>query len=333
MPKLNLQTITNIKNSVGDITGFKSSAFAWPSGTPQTPAPNDVTFGFFTDVHANSNKASYSGRYPQDAFLKLADAVSYFNTQSLDFIMMGGDYIDHVGETAANALSDLALIDAEYANATAPRYYVLGNHDLDAISKAQFISNTAATAAYYSFDVGTTRVIVLDANFTADSDTADYDSGNFNYVDTYIPPSQRVWLDTQLSQAAGNVIVFCHQRLDDGGSTTHRVLNASVVRGILETYNNVTVVFQGHSHENAATNINGIRYYGMEAMTDGAHPDNAYSRVAVKTTGEVEIEGFGNQSSYDQFGGDPAMGTSTGNLKLGADQLTLQTDNLTIGTT
>lgn len=259
---------------------------------------NDVRaiFGFFTDLH-NADKNTSSNRYYRDAPEKLEVAIAEFNSRDLSFVICGGDLIDQGGQTGAEALTRLTEIETIYAEATADRFYVLGNHDMDALSKTQFYANTAMTQGYYSFDRDGIHFIVLDANYRSDSDTNHYNAGNYTWTAAYIPPNERTWLTNDLASTQLPVVVFCHQRLVPTGDS-HHVANASTVRGILEASGKVIGVFTGHRHQNNLTTINGITYHNMMAMTEGAFPDNAFGIVTITNDLRVVIEGFGSQESY-----------------------------------
>jgi len=274
---------------------------------PVTSPPNTlVSFGYGNDLHYGTI-LNYAGRYPQDGDNKLTDAVAYWNTQSLDFAFMNGDYTDngHIAYTPetdhATALVNLDYIETIFDDFLGDRYYSLGNHDTDKMSKAEFFAHTPATSKYYSFIVNTIKFIVLDATYLSDSDNDDFDTGNQdpdNHLTDYVPPTERSWLDTELSIATGKVVVLIHQSLHSDTDPLS-VNNASVVRGIIETYGNVIGVISGHEHINLKTIINGIPYYSMDAMTKGAYPANAYAVINILDNNVIEIIGQGSQTSYN----------------------------------
>ena len=101
----------------------------------------------------------------------MRQAVDAFNTCGLDFAIELGDLKDMgVKPDRDETLGFLDAIEAEFVRFDGPRYHVLGNHDMDCLSKADFLAHTANHgAAYgkerYSFEVGGVRFIVLDACF------------------------------------------------------------------------------------------------------------------------------------------------------------------------
>src|SRR5205823_13252280 len=105
------------------------------------------------------------------------------------------------------SLSDLETIESVYDDLTMDSNYVLGNDDLDYISKQDFLDHTGMNAKYGSYDVGNFHFVILDAMYRSDSDSDDYNSGNFNYLTAYIPPSERTWLTADLAATTKKTIV------------------------------------------------------------------------------------------------------------------------------
>jgi predicted phosphodiesterase len=250
-----------------------------------------LRFGLVTDSHyADIDTAGT--RYYRESIAKMVEFTELSNDQNADFVMHLGDFKN--GAPDYN-LDHLKKIESVYARFRGPRYHVLGNHDMDRISKDDFLSvidNTgiAADQTYYFFDMGGVRVIVLDANFTADG--TPYNSGNFHWTDANIPASQIQWLDEALSSAAGPVIICIHQLLDgDRGSVD--VKNAAEVRTVLEQHQKVLAVFQGHHHSGQYNLINGIHYYTLKAMVEGSgEENNSYAIVEVFDDLSVTVTGY-----------------------------------------
>jgi alkaline phosphatase len=173
---------------------------------------------------------------------------------------------------------------------------VLGNHDVDSISKTQFLNNIENAGidygkSYYSFDFNGVHLIVLDANYK--SDGTDYDHGNFDWTDANIPPAELEWLMQDLAATRKPTIVFIHQLLDGSGS--HYVNNAAEVRGILEQSGRVLAVFQGHRHDGSYSLIEGIHYYTLKAMVEGPVPEsNSYAIVEVRPDMSISVTGYRN---------------------------------------
>lgn len=256
------------------------------------------TFGIVTDIHM-ADKDTVGDRNYRDADEKLADAVAAFNADGgIEFVMMIGDYIEGYGSTnSAQALVDLAQIEAVYDNLSMPRYYCLGsNHDPEELTKAQLIANCGATAMYYSFDVNNLHVVVLDAAYNSYDDDSSYEPGSINWTrGAWVSPTQIGWLKADLAATSKETIVFCHFALDRT-PTDHlrgyRCFNADVVRAILVRSGKVRHVFTGHLHQQTQFTHNHICYHEIEAVTENAYPDNAYCKVIIYDNGWVDVNGL-----------------------------------------
>lgn len=214
------------------------------------------------------------------------------NREEIDFIVELGDPVNGAEECTLEYLHEIEEIFSTFRGA---RYHVLGNHDLDSLSKNQFQSvvrnfRISQEATWYSFNRNGLHGVVLDANFCADG--TDYDSGNFHWADANISPEQLEWLTEDLSKTNLPVIVFVHQLLDeDEGS--HYINNAAEVRNVLEKFPNVLAVLQGHQHTGQYHRIGGIHYYTFIAMVEGPGAENSsYSIAEVFENSDIIITGY-----------------------------------------
>jgi hypothetical protein len=171
---------------------------------------------------------------------------------------------------------------------------VLGNHDADSLSKAQFLANVENTGmapdkSYYSFDFNCVHFVVLDANYITDG--TDYDHGDFDWTDANVPPVELQWLRQDLAASGGAVIVLIHQLLD--GTGPYYVKNAAEVRQILEQSGRVLAVFQGHHHDGGYSRIEGIHYYTLKALVEGPGTENnSYAIVEVLPDMSITVTGY-----------------------------------------
>jgi len=253
-----------------------------------------VRFGLVTDCHyADAEPAGT--RFYRESRDKLAECVTRMNDERVDFLIELGDFKDQGRPPVEReTLSYLQGIETVFQRFNGPTYHVLGNHDMDSISKAQCLArmentNVDAGRSYYSFDVKGLHCVVLDANYT--SSGKDYDHGNFNWTDANIPPAELDWLRKDLATASGPVVAFVHQLLDGTGSVY--VKNAADVRDVLEGAGNVLAVFQGHHHAGSYTCISGIHYYTLKALIEGSGlASSAYAIAEVQPDGNITISGY-----------------------------------------
>jgi len=255
-----------------------------------------LRFGMISDVHYADREPAGS-RFYRQSLAKTKEAIEQMNREKLDFAIELGDYKDmDAAPNEANTLKYLSEIESVFQQFNGPTYHVLGNHDMDSISKAQFLERVENTGipkskSYYSFNLKGFHLVVLDGNFTTKGKP--YDHGDFHWEDTFIPSEETTWLKDDLAQNKLPVIVFIHQMLDDSKNVKQAVRNAAEVRQILEQSGNVRCVFQGHVHEERYNLINGIHYCSVNAVVDGDGPENsAYTIVDVYKDGSLKLDGF-----------------------------------------
>lgn len=255
-----------------------------------------VRFGMLSDVHYADREPQWN-RFYRQSLAKMEEIIGRLNREKPDFVIELGDFKDQDEvPNEANTLKYLTDIEAAFQKFDGPTYHVLGNHDMDGISKQQFlerVENTgiSTTKSYYSFDKKGIHFVVLDADFTKEG--KDYDHGNFSWDDSFIPASQLNWLKEDLEENRLPVIVFVHQMLSPSRDVKLEVQNSAEVRQALENSGKVLCVFQGHVHEESYNLINGIHYYSVNAVVDGDGPENnAYMLVDVYKGGSLKVDGF-----------------------------------------
>jgi 3',5'-cyclic AMP phosphodiesterase CpdA len=264
-----------------------------------------VRFGMVADPHFARTEIKWE-RFFDQSTAKLADAVNTFNNRKLDFVIELGDLKDQgTPPDRLETLEFLAEIESVLSRYRGPVYHVLGNHDMDSISKDDFLKNIknhgqAQAEKYYSFITNGIKFIVLDANYNEDG--SDYDSGNFDWTYCKIPEIQIEWLKNELNTNDLPVIVFTHQLIDSFTDVpeTHFIDNAAEIREILESSKKVLAVFQGHFHDGHYSFRNGIHYYTMKAMVEKSLPENnSYAIIEVDSELNIIIEGFYNCEDFE----------------------------------
>lgn len=286
-----------LKTSTAALAGLALPASQWTHAA----TTKSLRFGLVTDSHFAEREPA-GARFYRRSLAKMKECVALMNDERVDFLVELGDFKDQGNPPAEKqTLQFLARIEHEYSEFDGPRYHVLGNHDMDSISKAQFLTavqNTdiPAERSYYAFNKNGVHFVVLDANYRRDG--SDYDHGNFKWTDPNLPRAELDWLKHDLAEAEGPVIVFVHQRLDGEGDVF--VTNAEQVRTLLETSGKVLAVFQGHHHQGAINQINGIHYYTLKAMVEGSKRDqNAYAIADLDAEGDITITGYRRAVSKD----------------------------------
>ena len=251
-------------------------------------------FGIVTDSHY-ADADPWNNRFFRESTDKMAECVELMNDQKVNFLIELGDLKDQDRVPSEEKTIDyLRTIEKVFQQLNGPTYHVLGNHDMDSISKEQFRENIKNTniresTGYYSYDLKGVHFVVLDANFR--SDGIAYDRGNFNPMDAYIPENELNWLKRNLADTTLPSIIFCHQQLGGRGGTYVR--NAETVRNILQESGKVLAVFNGHEHRGGYALVEGIHYYTLKAMVDGTGPENnSYAIVEILNDNSIVVTGY-----------------------------------------
>ena len=263
------------------------------SAFPDETAADVLRVGLITDLHY-ADKPPAGSRHYRETLDKLAEAAERFERARPAFVAELGDFID-AADSVPLEQRYLRRINREFQAISTDRHYVLGNHCVDTLTKAEFLAGVEREHSYYAFDRGGFRFVVLDSCFRSDGEP--YGRRNFQWTDPNLPPAELEWLAADLKATERSVIVFAHQRLDV--SNDHAVKNAVDVRRVLEESGRVLAVFQGHSHHNDHREINGIHYCTLAAMVEGSGAEsNGYSLLEIRPDATITVQGFRRQTSY-----------------------------------
>ncbi len=250
--------------------------------------------GLVTDLHY-ADKPPAGSRYYRETLSKFAEAADRFQREKVDCLVELGDIID-AAESVDVETSYLERIAREFAAAHDRRYFVVGNHCVDTLTKSEFSEIVGQKQTSLSFDLGGYHWVVLDACFRGDGEP--YGRKNFKWTDANVPAAELDWLENDLAGTAHKTVVFIHQRLD--GEGPHSVKNAPRVRAVLEKSGKVLAVLQGHYHRNDYREVGGIHYCTLAAMVEGSgEENNAYAVLDVLRGDALRIGGFRRQKGYD----------------------------------
>ena len=286
---------------------MKTSAIAGISSIALTgcfqpsESKTNLRFGIVTDSHY-ADTDMRDNRYYRESAGKMTECINLMNDQKVDFLIELGDFKDQDDPAVEEkTISYLKKIEQIFQKFNGPTYHVLGNHDVDSLSKEQFMENITNTglktkSTYYSFDRKGIHFVVLDANFL--SDGTPYDHGNFVWNNTIIPQNELDWLAADLNETKLPTIVFCHQQL--GGNSGTCTQNAQDVRNILQKSGKVIASFDGHEHNGGYKFVEGIHYYTLKGMVVGSGEEsNTYAIVEVLPDKNIIVTGYRKAESRD----------------------------------
>lgn len=257
-------------------------SFCWPN------SGHKVRFGLVTDSHY-ADREPQNTRFYRQSLDKMREFLQVMQNEQVDFIMHLGDFKDEdTRQQETDTLKYLRDLEAIFSSFNGAKYHCIGNHDVDSITKLQFLENVTNTgipntSSYYSFDHQGFHFVVLDANYHRDGRDQFYKEGA-DWQDPNIPAGQLQWLREDLEKTAFPSVLCCHHPLYEynrDGFKLH-VNQFAEVQQILEASGKVLSVFQGHVHEEGYRRINGILYCTQWGMVDySGLENNSFSIVEI----------------------------------------------------
>ncbi len=236
---------------------------------------NSVRFALATDSHY-SEKEPLDDKHYSESLLKMQEFVSTVNDQDCAFAVHLGDFKDEdLIADPATTLDYLKRMEQAFSGFKGMRYHCIGNHDLDSITKNEFLSHVENSTidprkSYYSFTRGSVKFIVLDANFNSEGEDHFFQEEE-DWERPFLPEQQLRWLEKELNSSSKPCVVFCHHPLFayvKNGRSYH-VVNYPEIRSVLEESGKVVAVLNGHMHEEMFHEINSIQYLAMNSMLEG----------------------------------------------------------------
>lgn len=257
-----------------------------------------TTFALIADPHIGHEKP-YEGKIRKlsrhsTAYLhELAGEID--NGFAPHFQVQLGDLIEDSDDTIVdrdNFTQGISLFD----RMSRPTLSVIGNHDQVRLSQEQLRELNRTPSLYFSRDLGDLHCVVLF-------------SSSIDHTDIQIEQTQRDWLQQDLSATDRPTIVFLHHPLDEqsliGNPWFEKypdycfVQERHIIRDILERSGKVQAVFNGHVHQNAHSQINGIHYITIQSLVERvAEPEMASRAYGLCTVEE-------NALKLDVRGNDP----------------------------
>lgn len=221
-----------------------------------TGGTGKVTLGIISDVHADLQP---------DAKQRLEAFINRSIQVSPDFIIQLGDL--HHGPGMKDMLAIWDRFPGE-------RYHVLGNHDMDHMSKDDVVREQSMAGAYYSFDKGGYHFVVVDANYCMKNGKILHNNkGNYYNADArdMVGPEELEWLKADLIKANKPTIIFSHESFDDiwQGTTSPSKMD---VRKVIRAANTsqkgkVIACICGHHHMDHHMVIEGVHYLHINSAS------------------------------------------------------------------
>jgi len=275
--------------------------------------------GIITDTHVRPTRIDRSDK-SEDAPRQLKgddlDTLRNFTKQMIifkpDFIVHLGDVIEGGGDNYSTASQGVRLVKNELEKAGVPDYWVVGNHDLRALTKEQFMKILDLDALDKSFDVGDYRFVIVDANYNLEN--LPRTPGANSFIPGNIPPQTMAWLEEQL-KTDKRVFIFIHQGtfLDASpGDPRSAKKNDEDEEGNEKNEIGGTGYFMKASIRNAAELNNLLAEYRVSAIFNGHMEARRYEQIG--TTKHYSLTGTEKSELYPESyyeltisGGNPDM--------------------------
>lgn len=215
----------------------------------------------------------------------IEDMNSDFNP---DIVVELGDFI---GCKKPEALKALKEINEVYSQCKAPRYYVFGNHDLDAFTREEYTSIIGINYWWKSIDVKFLHIIFLDAAWGPNT--------NSGGPTGHIPSQELDWLQGDLEKVPRNkpIVVFCHYPIAIFCNEP-RIDNEDELLELFRDYR-LVATFSGDAHYGGYREENGTHHICLHSMGwwELDKITGSYARITV-TPNKIVVEGRGAQPSY-----------------------------------
>lgn len=243
---------------------------------------DQLKFGIFADLHVD---------IMHDGLSRLTMFLDTCSREQVDFIIQLGDFCypdenryvtcktEKIPINVANALKSEPCKDKKeilrlFEEYPAPKYHVLGNHDMDFCSKGEMVRYLGCKDTYYSFDCKSFHFVVLDCNFFKVGERYySYDHGNyFDYSHREFPfldEEQLCWLSRDLNQTEKPTVVFSHQSLNH---ELYGIKNEKKFGEILAEQKSrgkkILMCINGHNHIDNLVKVEDVFYFNLNSISN-----------------------------------------------------------------
>lgn len=246
--------------------------------------------GVIADIHCGPDRDSLPGSRSPVLLQRFADSIRELRPACIvdlgDRIISVAAGQDRVRESyVRRRLADIGI----------PVYYVLGNTDVEHLTKDEALAAVGKRHGAEVVDLDVLRLILLD---TADPAV--------DGVGGAVGAAQLEWLRAALAESRTPCLVFGHHPLDEPVLEGHRyfadrqglaaVQNRADVRAALQEKATVWAVFAGHLHRTRTARIETIPYVTMGSLIEtaytGGEPAGTYALVTVSPSAvDVAVRG------------------------------------------
>lgn len=247
-------------------------------------------------------------RYYAHSLWKLSEAIADFNGRDLAFSVTLGDIIDRHWESYGHILP-------VYHGLIAPHAFVLGNHDFEVAGDylASVHRVMGLERAYYDFEAGGVRFLVLDGNdislFAHHPDSPSHAAAltrlaameaagavNAKRWNGGLSDAQFAWAEEVIRAATvrgERVIAMGHYPVHP--PDPHNSWDDARLLELFSGYANVVMYLNGHNHAGNYGYAGGTHFLNLKGMVET--PDTTAYGVVTVHDDRIDIEGVGREES------------------------------------
>lgn len=254
-----------------------------PDCVPVVRASNELSIGFITDLHVQETWKTDGTIGLKNTYLdRLNTFVEKMNNETVpQFLIVNGDLIEGTSWPVAMGIRDLKLTKKIFYRTKIPTYWVLGNHDLRSVTKAQWQASLGINYLQKSFEMGDYKIIILDSNYNPSDKDVTPGKG---YLRGRVSEKEISWLKKELKNTDKKVIVFMHHpplwNVDVKPNTSFPD-NTQELRDIFAT-KHVLAVFSGHIEDLYYEKSDGVHYFVLPGIYKNPEYPGSFSEINIK---------------------------------------------------
>ena len=219
-----------------------------------------LKLALITDIH---HGPSEHGKQGDEALSLLEDFVTASNLYKPDLVIDMGDRIRDIDREGDFVLEQEVISILNKLNA--PHVHLLGNHDLEHLSREDNEAALGVSVASQSRDIKDYHLVFWQPNA--------------RFPDFIATPEQLSWLKNDLASTTLPSLIFTHAPFSDAAMHSHYYFqnapkshagyqNSQEIRQIIDSNANVTACLSGHVHWNSLNTINGTHYLTLQSLTE-----------------------------------------------------------------
>jgi len=247
-----------------------------------------LNLALVTDIHHGPSSYSKVGDV---ALSLLNEFVEDVNTNGADLVIDLGDRIND-----ANKESDFKLeqeVIAVFNKLNVAHVHLLGNHDLEFLSREDNAKALAVSVAHQSLDIKGYHLVFWQPD-------ADFQAG---FCATQ---EQLEWLEQDLASTNLPTLIFSHAPFSGASMVGHFYFqnssadkysyrNASDIRNIIRKHGHVIACISGHVHWNTLHTVNGVHYLTLQSLTESwttqGQAAEAWTQLELSENVHVKVRG------------------------------------------